>query len=56
MKNAALLDPVQFLLDPLDVTPNQPTVGLYLGFSGAAGADAATEALQMGPLAGQTGK
>ena len=46
---------VQLLLQLLDATLDKASVGLQLGLAGATGADATSEALQVGPLAYQPG-
>ena len=56
MQRASAADAVQFRLDLLQAASHQSAVGLYLSFAGAAGADAAAEALQVGPLSGEAGQ
>ena len=46
----------QPLLEPLDSSTDEAAVCLDLGLAGASGANTASQALQMGPLAGQSGE
>ena len=45
--------PLNLALQPADLVADQAAVGLELGLAGAAGADAAFEPLEVGPLAAQ---
>jgi hypothetical protein len=53
---AALADFVQVILDFLDATANESSVGFQLGFAGSAGTDTTAQALQVRPLANQAGQ
>ncbi len=54
LEEAGALDALKLGVEALDSAADEAAVGLYLGFAGAAGADAAAETLQVGPLARET--
>lgn len=49
-------DFVELAFEAMDAVANEAAVGFDLGFAGAACADAAAEALEVGPLAGEAGE
>ena len=55
VESSGALNALNLALEALNSAANEAPVGLYLGLAGAAGADAATESLKVGPLAREAG-